>query len=81
MAVGPRFASSSLGHLAQPDIGLLGTARTSVDLADCSPGTLFDQFFLAGFLIPRLLQASTAVERHTSLASLTQLWVHQGLAG
>ena len=81
MAMGPRFVSLSPGLLAQPDIGLLGTAGISVDLADCSPGTLVAQFFLADFLIPGLLQASAAVERHTSLALPTQLWVHQGLMG
>ena len=62
MATGPRFASSSLGLLAQPDIGQLRTAGTSVDLADCSPGTLVDQFFLADFLVLGLLQASATVE-------------------
>ena len=81
MAAGPRFASLSPGLLAQPDIGLLGTAGTSMDLADCSPGTLVDQFFLVDFLVLRLLQASVAVERHTSLASPNQLWVRQGLMG
>ena len=55
MVAGPRFVSSSPSLLAQPDIGLLGTAGTSMDLADCSPGTLVDQFFLADFLILRLL--------------------------
>ena len=75
MAVGPRFVSSSPGLLAQLDIDLLGTMGTSMDLADCSPGTLVDQFFLADFLIPELLLALAAVERYISLASPTQLWV------
>ena len=81
MAMGPSFVSSSPSLLTQLDIGLLGTTRTSVDLADCSPGTLVSQFFLADFLVPELLQASAVVERHTSLAFPTQLWVCQGLAG
>ncbi|CAF4246346.1 unnamed protein product, partial [Adineta steineri] len=58
MAAGPSFLSLSLGLLAQPDIGLLGIAGTSVDLADCNPGTLVGQFSLEDFLVPELLQAS-----------------------
>ena len=63
MAAGPSFVSSSPGLLAQPDIGLLGIAGTSVDLADCNPGTLVGQFSLVDFLVLRLLQVSAAVER------------------
>ena len=81
MVAGPSFVSSSLGVCAQEDIGLLGIAGTSVDLADCNPGTLVDQFFLADFLVPRLLQASVVVEQYTSLALPTQLWVRQELTG
>ena len=81
MAAGPRFVSSSPYLLTEPGIGLLRTAGTSVDLADCSPGTLVDQFFLADFLVPGLLQASVVVEKYTSLALPTQLWVRQELAG
>ena len=81
MDAGPSFVSSSLGLLAQPDIGLLGTMGTSVDLADYNPGTLVGQFSLADFLVPRLLQASAVVEQYTSLALPDQLWVRQELAG
>ncbi|CAF4431227.1 unnamed protein product, partial [Adineta steineri] len=58
MAAGPSFVSSSLGLRTQADIGLLGIAGTSMDLADYNPGTLVGQFSLADFLVPRLLQAS-----------------------
>ena len=81
MAAGPSFVSSSLGLLAQPDIGLLGIAGTSVDLADYNPGTLVGQFSLADFLVPGLLQASVVVEQYTSLALPTGLWVRQELTG
>ena len=81
MAAGPSFVSLSPGLLAQPDICLLGIVGTSVDLADCNPRTLVGQFSLADFLVPGLLQASTVVEQYTLLASPTQLWVRQGLAG
>ena len=80
MAAGPSFVSSSLGLLAQPNIGLLGIAGTSMDLVDCNPRTLVGQFSLADFLVLGLLQALVAVEKYTLLALPTQLWVHQGLA-
>ena len=81
MVAGPSFVSSSLGLRAQADIGLLGIAGTSVDLADYNPRTLVGQFSLAGLLVLELLQASGVVEKYTSLAWPTQLWVRQGLAG
>ena len=81
MAAGPRFVSSSLGILTQPDIGLLGIVGTSVDLADYNPGTLVGQFSLVDFLVPGFLQASVVVEQYTLLALPTQSWVRQGFAG
>ena len=81
MAAGPSFVSSSLGLRTHADIGLIRIVGTSVDLADYNPGTLVGQFSLADFLVPGLLQASAVVEQHTSLASPTQLWVRQELAG
>ena len=81
MAVVPSFVSSSLGLLAQPNIGLLGIVGTSVDLADYNPGTLVGQFSLEDFLVLGLLQASVVVEEYTLLALPTQLWVRQELAG
>ena len=68
MAMGPSFVSSSLGLRAQVDIGLLGIVGTFVDLADYNPGTLVGQFFIADFLVLRLLQASVVVEQYTLLA-------------
>ena len=81
MATGPSFVSSSLGLHARPDIGLLGIAGTSVDLADYNPGTLVGQFSLEDFLVPELLQALVVVEQYASLALPTQLWVRQELVG
>ena len=81
MAARPSFVSSSLGLLAQLDIGLLGIAGTSVDLADCNPRNLSGQFSLVDFLVPGLLQASVVVEQYTLLALTTQLWVRQELTG
>ena len=81
MAAGTSFVSLSLGLCAQVDIGLLGIAGTSVDLADYNPGTLVGQFSLEDFLVPELLQASVVMEQYTLLAFPTQSWVRQGLAG